>query len=347
MHTPTVAPLIVTRLLAAARRRGLDVDALCRQASIALPASPGYSERLPAANLHALWEVAAEALGDWSGFSLMVADVAPTEARSPLHFLVRAQPTLGDALDLGLRYWPAYTDAYRWRREDRRTTTVVAASGAGERLGERATVEHDLLDMVRNGRQIVSAPFPLIEVRLRHAPLASPAAYADAFGAPVRFGWHRDEMVMARAGLSLPCVHADPVIAGYLEEDLARIVARFERPGTARERLEGFLTASLPHDPGLDAASRHLGMSPRSLHRRLSEEGCSYRDARDTARFQLAAEWLLREPVERVAERLGYSEPRAFRRAFKRWTGRAPDAWRRHLPAVAASPVRPVLPSSV
>ena len=331
MHTPTVAPLIVTRLLAAAGRRGLDPAALCRAASVALPDAPGYGERLPVARLYALWEAAAAALGgDLDGFSLDVAEVDPAEARSPLYFLVRAKPTLGEALDCGLRYWAAYTDAYQWWREDRPgVAAVVASPDPGVRLGARATVEHDLLDMVRNGRQIVDGEFPLIEVRLRHAPLASPDTYAAAFRAPVRFGWHRDEMLIDPAALALPCANADPVIAGYLLDDLERLVARHARPRPVREQLVNYLSAALPADPGLSGAARHLGVSPRTLHRRLAEGGSSYRGARDAARFQLAAEWLLREPVERVAERLGYSEPRAFRRAFKRWTGRAPAAWRR------------------
>ena len=84
---------------------------------------------------------------------------------------------------------------------------------------------------------------------------------------------------------------------------------------------------------GLEEAARELHLSPRTLHRRLQDEGASFRAVKDALRRDLALARLARPGgnVARVAAELGYSEPSAFFRAFQGWTGEAPSAWRRRV----------------
>ena len=83
-------------------------------------------------------------------------------------------------------------------------------------------------------------------------------------------------------------------------------------------------------DVAIGAVAAALGLSVRTLQRRLRDEGLSYQDVLDSVRAQVAKQWLSnkRRNVSELAGRLGYSEPSAFDRAFRRWTGQSPTQWR-------------------
>ena len=83
-------------------------------------------------------------------------------------------------------------------------------------------------------------------------------------------------------------------------------------------------------DVAIGAVAEAMGLSVRTLQRRLREEGLSYQDVLDAVRTQVAKQWLSnkRRNVSELAGRLGYSEPSAFDRAFRRWTGHSPTQWR-------------------
>jgi len=82
--------------------------------------------------------------------------------------------------------------------------------------------------------------------------------------------------------------------------------------------------------PGFDELTRLLGMSARTLRRRLEKEGTSYQRIKDVARRDAAIALLSREglTVSEVAERVGFSDPSAFHRSFKKWTGQSPGSYR-------------------
>jgi AraC-like DNA-binding protein len=88
---------------------------------------------------------------------------------------------------------------------------------------------------------------------------------------------------------------------------------------------------SLAHAPAFEAVAAKLGLAPRTLHRRLRDEGTSFREIKAALRRELALARLerTRQSVADIAAELGYSEPSAFFRAFQGWTGEAPSAHRR------------------
>lgn len=119
-----------------------------------------------------------------------------------------------------------------------------------------------------------------------------------------------------------------------LESLAERKLSRVTREGGHAERLRDFLTSNaLGERPPMDAVARSLGISVRSLRRRLDEEGVSYTTLLNEARATVAKRMLddPRRSIYETAYAMGFSDPSAFHRAFKRWTGMTPTQYRHSL----------------
>ena len=157
------------------------------------------------------------------------------------------------------------------------------------------------------------------------------------------FGTSRLEFSEATNGLaypaellSLPVVSSDPALAAELSAHSERLLAAARRPDEAlsravRAELRKLLAKATGDEPGIEQVARALALSARTLQRRLAEEESTFAGLLDDERRQLARALLAdaRLSLAEVASRLGYSEPRAFQRAFKRWTGTTPGQFRR------------------
>jgi AraC-like DNA-binding protein len=119
-----------------------------------------------------------------------------------------------------------------------------------------------------------------------------------------------------------------------LESLAERKLSRVTREGGHAERLRDFLTSNAVGErPPMDVVARSLGISVRSLRRRLDEEGVSYTTLLNEARATLAKRMLddPRRSIYETAYAMGFSDPSAFHRAFKRWTGMTPTQYRHSL----------------
>ncbi|MGQ7248062.1 AraC family transcriptional regulator [Halomonas sp. V046] len=136
-----------------------------------------------------------------------------------------------------------------------------------------------------------------------------------------------------RRFLQLPIVRNAAQLQGFLGDCPRVILHRPVRDASLQARVRLLLQR---HDfeqmPDIEQLSEHLRMSPRTLRRRLTDEGASVRQIKDTLRRDFAQTLLTREHlnVQEVAEQSGFAEAAAFCHAFKRWTGLSPAAWRKH-----------------
>jgi AraC-like DNA-binding protein len=125
-------------------------------------------------------------------------------------------------------------------------------------------------------------------------------------------------------------VHGPPIaVAHVVKERLDALIDRARADSTVTQRVLETLPALLAaRRPTAAEAARRLGLGRRTLERRLDDEGTSFRDLLAGTRQQLARLWLPDLPIAEVADRLAYGDVRAFDRAFRRWTGTTPSAWR-------------------
>ena len=184
-----------------------------------------------------------------------------------------------------------------------------------------------LLDLCRTN---YGASLQPLAVSLRRPQPADSAPYRDFFGCAVDFGAAEDSFVLARDVVDAPLPTANQALAATFDVILAEQLAALDEADLAT-RCKGYLlqqlTSGTPAENDLASA---LGMSRRSLQRRLGELGASYQQLLDETRYGLARRYLdsATKNVTEIAFLLGFSEQSAFCRAFKRWSGRSPTAYR-------------------
>jgi AraC-like DNA-binding protein len=178
--------------------------------------------------------------------------------------------------------------------------------------------------------RVLESPFPSTRMIF---PFPAPAHwrnYERLFNCAIDFDadrmeWHFDAKV-----LDLPCPNANPITAKICQQVCDVVLT--ERPGES-DLVRKIRVACLnsPHRfPAAAEIASELGLSLRTFHRRLAEDGLSYQSIVDGMRRSLATELLenTHMGIEQVAERVGFADATSFRKAFRKWTNRSPSDFR-------------------
>jgi AraC-like DNA-binding protein len=246
-------------------------------------------------------------------------------------FACISSPTLRDAMAFSLRYLDlSFTfsiphvaldaDKISMTLHDERVPEDVAAFLVLRDLAAIYTVMRDLLPDVA---------FRSLE--FRRAGPSTVESYVDLFGFVPVFGAETNVATLDLAFLDEPLPQANEHTVAICEEQCRELVTRKRaRSGISHDVRERLVRVG-GVEAGMDAVAHELAMSPRTLRRRLSEAGTSYRVLVDEVRQALAEEMLATAAlsVEDVAIRLGYAEASSFIYAFKRWKGITPAAFAR------------------
>jgi len=182
----------------------------------------------------------------------------------------------------------------------------------------------NLVDYVTLGVcQVASVSFPFEAPA--HANLAR-----ELFGCEVHYGGDWTGFALSSGHLDLPLRSGNPEALREAEQLCQHELAKLTRQQTLSARVRRLMLEKQGGFPTLPVSARLLSMTPRTLHRRLQDEGTSYRDILEDIRHHLAVEHIKagKLTLQEVAYMLGYDDLSNFRRAFKRWEGVAPSAWR-------------------
>ena len=179
-------------------------------------------------------------------------------------------------------------------------------------------------------REETNGGFAPTRLALSHRP-DDPVELGRVLGCPVEAGAAWNGLGVSRDLWELPMRRRDPVLRGVLERQADEIVARFPPRGGAAVEVRRVLASRLARgDTRIAGTARELGTSTRTLQRRLAAEGVAFERLLDETRREVARRQLGESTLSigEVAYLLGYSEPAAFHRAFRRWFGVTPKAFR-------------------
>lgn len=191
----------------------------------------------------------------------------------------------------------------------------------------------ELVFLVHLARLATRTPVRPVAVELEDPPSAS--GYAAFFDHPVRKG-PVNRVVFSPQDARRPFVSANPALFAAFEPDLRLRLDELRRTAGMSERLRAALMEALPAGQvDVGTAARRLGVSARSLQRRLAAEGTSFQAELQALRNRLANAYLARpdRTSAEIAFLLGYEDPNSFIRAFHAWTGTTPEAMRARLSA--------------
>ncbi|MFW6067901.1 MAG: AraC family transcriptional regulator [Myxococcota bacterium] len=185
------------------------------------------------------------------------------------------------------------------------------------------SIKNILDDITMGAAEVREVCFPFEEPE--YAALAR-----DLFGCRVRYGQRWAGFSAPPEVLDLPVRLADPAAFEEAAEICRRELDRISAEESMDARVRRLLLEDQNGFPSLSVTARLLHMSPRTLHRRLVDEGTSYRALLESVRHTLAVQHVRsgRFTMEEIAYRLGYSDLANFRRAFKRWEGVPPSTFR-------------------
>jgi AraC-like DNA-binding protein len=328
----TVAAIIARALLEFAVSKGGGRKALAERSGIDPAALQNGENRIPFAWYVALMKAGQALCGD------------PALA---LHF--------GEALDVSeislgcvlAGYSRTIDEAFGQVNRYTRLGFEVEAVGNGERFQlRRGAGQLWIVDTRRNpndfpelteetfARMVCSTRRSLGETQLfkalhvTHAEPAYCAEYQRIFRAPVVFGSDKnalriDEALLSSYRLPTPSRY----VSGVLKEHAETLLTRLERSQSMRDRVENLLLPILQtRDGSMDIVAGKLWLSRQTLFRKLKAEGVTFERVLDELRHKLALHYLTanKTSVSQTAGLVGYSDPAAFSRAFKRWTGSSP-----------------------
>ena len=199
------------------------------------------------------------------------------------------------------------------------------------RLGLRLSNEATIASLVEIGRQVSTEPFQPLEIFFKHPAPPSIEAHTRHFGCPVRFATDKDALLASSAALATPNRLGDRSISSFFDTHLQQELSRLQEETTLEQRVRSLVAQALSEGvPKISSIAQRLGMSGRTLQRRLAANESSFQALVDQARRELASR-LLRDTTYSLAEiafLTGFSEQSAFTRAFKRWAGQTPRSFR-------------------
>ncbi|HEY1750487.1 MAG TPA: AraC family transcriptional regulator [Caulobacteraceae bacterium] len=334
MAEPSVSAGYARGLFELAVARGADRAALAAQGGVAPAELADQDARIPFARYMALMR-AAKALSGDAALGLHYGEAVDISEVSLVGLIGHASATMGEAFVQTNRYVRLIVDVpiegpRRFALEaDGRGVWIVDKRkdpDAFPELGASAFAQ-----LVCAPRRAVGVQF-VRELSFTHPAPAHAAEYERVFQAPVAFGAARNAMRIDAAGVAAPVARLPRYAFGILSERADALMQRLEGDPSARGRVESLLMPILhTGEAGMEAAARALGMSRQTLFRRLKAEGVTFEQVLDELRRRLALDYLAgrKVSVSEVAYLVGFSDPAAFSRAFKRWTGQSPRSFRR------------------
>jgi len=245
-----------------------------------------------------------------------------------LYYVMASSDTVGDALGRAARYSTIQNEGVQIKYRAGKVVTVTFNYIGVARQPDRHQIEIFITILLRVCQELSGRSLAPLRVKLMHHRSRLPSEVKRLFGEHVAFACDADEVVYPGSIAGTPSTNADPylnaLLVRYCEEAAAK---RRKNSATWQLKVENAIVPLLPHGQArIGKIAAELGVSRRTLARRLAAEGLTFRKVLDSLRFDLARRYLREKelPISEITWLLGYCETSALNHAFKRWTGHTP-----------------------
>ncbi len=305
----------------------IPIDPILKKAGLTRRQVSDPDAQIPFHKHAALLTLAAEATGDGCFGLHLSTSIAPKQA-GVLGYVLLNSATLGDALANLVRYLHVLTEGPEIDfKVGKKEAMLVGRITDPLVVDERQAAEFGSGLLYRSCQLITGRDLRLSRVDFCHAKPKEARTVGQVFGAPVRYRQDRGAMVLDRELLDCPIETADNELLKILKRHCRQILGARPKADDFVFEVRQLIATLLPSGQSkIDAVAKELGMSSRTLTRRLAEDGLTYKGLSDEVRRKLALQYLKdrRIGLKKVAYLLGYSEVSAFYHAFHRWTGSSP-----------------------
>jgi AraC-like DNA-binding protein len=327
MREKTTLCTWVKALCRALDAAGCDSASLLAEAGFEANALDGPTARCALSSSLRLWSLAMAATGD-PAFGLKVAShIKPTSFHA-LSYAISASSTLKEAFERAQRYSHIGSDAidYEFSLCGSEYHFIIAPSAD---LGDEP-IDALVGSHLRMCRSLIGRDYSPLRIEFRRSRPSKIDDFLRLLRAPLVFDAPQTRLVFDRESIERPLESGNPELARHNDAIALKYLSQLERENTevrVREVLPQCLASG---EPSQDDIAEILGMSARTLQRKLGEAGTTYKEILDDTRRELALAYLStpRHSVSDVTYLLGFSAGSCFTRAFRRWTGCSPSDWR-------------------
>ncbi len=322
---------LVHNVLRYAIGRGVSRAALLEHSSLREEDLVDLDDCVPYERMYALLEYVVRELEEPS-LPVNLAESTVIENLHVMGFAVMTSSTARESLERAVRYWRLLADG-SWELEEDGEDAVLRWVGRfPKRLGERVSDECKVASFLHHTRECSGVHVIPSRVCFRHAAPADLTRHREFFGIDPRFSESEVEFRFRLADISDKVgIKANPELNDYfVRQAETRLQDVDEGAGIVVRTRDAISRALSSGEPSCESIARRLATSERNLRRSLSGEGTSFRKLVAEVR-QSRAELLLKRPrttITQIAFLLGFSDASAFSRAFRRWCGVSPQAFR-------------------
>lgn len=299
---------------------GLDVEALCDQIGVDLEIFTDTSSRPPRDELGRFWRVAVARTAN-RHLGLSAAERWEPRADHLVILLLTSAETVGEGLEASLRYQELFSHGRVATLGEHPELHVLNINKVEDELPVTvheiefiAVVVMKLLRFATDGR------FAAHEVHFEHPYRGNIQKYTRAFGCAVLFGQPKTAIFADDEAWDLALVHSNRALHGQLRGVAAGLHAELQShhfADTVRDRIKVLLPRG---KSSIEAVATALHMTPRTLQRRLREDGTTFRELMDATRKSILVDCVERnQATQEIMRHAGYTNVRSFRRAMKRW----------------------------
>ena len=238
-----------------------------------------------------------------------------------------SSPTFGKAIELGIQFIDftyTFNQIIFFEEGEEAGLRITPSQDLGQL--QRPMIERDVSASFVLFKALLQEDYPVQEIRFAW-PANKPESFCqELFGCPVSFGHESTELRFPAEKLQFELPEQNELAMQLCKEQLEKIRPQLTVQDSIIEKVQEYLSSTPLYRTDMEQCAAQLGMSSRTLRRKLDGEGVSYQSLIDEFRNVLANQYLnsTNMTLEEIAERLGYSDAANFSHAFKRWNGKAP-----------------------